>query len=354
MLTRRMLTFGGAAALAAGKPIRAGVYGVGHAHAMGKVEALRKLPEFELVGVCEPDTGIPRTHNALAGVRWISEKELLEDSTIEFIAVESRVQQSLGYARRAIDAGKFVHQDKAPGDDLPAFRELLAAAARKKLVVQMGYQWRYQPAMMAAIEAARNGWLGRVQHFRAAIDKPIAARERIELAKFRGGMMFELGCHLIDRATDLLGRPRNVTGHLWHHGAFDDTLADNTHAILEYEHAIAEIYVGASNPFGGEYRTLEISGTNGIVSVRPFGAPYRMRSHLNAAAGPCPAGVKVHEFPADPAPAFSPDLLEMARVIRQGAKPAYSAEHDLMTQDVLLRACGYPEPTGLRKGLRRD
>ncbi len=346
MITRRTLTLSGAAALAArgainGKPIRAGVYGVGHAHAMGKVEALRRLPEFELVGVCEPDPAIPRTHRALAGVRWISEKELLEDSSTEFIAVESCVQQSLGYARRAIDAGKFVHLDKAPGDDLRAFRELLAEAGRKKLVVQMGYQWRYQPAMMAAIEGARKGGLGRVQHFRAVIDKPMPARDRIGLAKFRGGMMFELGCHLIDRATDLLGRPKNVIGHLWHHGAFDDTLADNTHAILEYDHAIAEIYVGATNPFGGEYRTLEISGTNGIMSVRPFGSPYRMTSHLKDAAGPYPAGVKHHEFPLDSAPSFSPDLLEMARVIRQGAKPTYSAEHDLITQEVLLRACGY-------------
>ena len=37
----------------------------------------------------------------------------------------------------------------------------------------MGYQWRYHPAMAAAMEAARKGWLGRVYRFRASIDKPI-------------------------------------------------------------------------------------------------------------------------------------------------------------------------------------
>jgi len=343
MITRRTLAMAGAAtvssAAAKHKPIRAAVYGVGHAHAMGKVEALRKLPEFELVGVCEPDPSVPRTHKALAGVRWLSEKEVL-DEAIEFIAVESRVQQNLLYARRAIDAGKFVHIDKAPGDDLAQFRDLLAEAARKKLVVQMGYQWRYQPAMQAAIEAARNGWVGRVQHFRAVIDKPMSAKDRVELAKFRGGMMFELGCHLIDRATALLGRPKKVTGHLWHNGALDDNLADNTLGILEYDHAIAEIYVGSANPFGSEYRTIQITGTNGIMSVQPFG-PYRMMSHLKDAVGTYPAGRKEHVFPPDTLPGFAPDLLEMARVVREGAKPTYSAEHDLMTQEVLLRVCGY-------------
>lgn len=343
MITRRTIALAGAAAAVASgarnKPVRAAVYGVGHAHAMGKVEALRRLPEFELVGVCEPDSSIPRSHPALGGVRWLTEKEVLDDS-IEFIAVESRVQENLLYAKRAIDAGKFVHLDKAPGDDLARFRELLAVAARKKLVVQMGYQWRYQPAMQSAIEAARNGWLGRVQHFRAVIDKPMPAKDRIQLAAFRGGMMFELGCHLIDRATALLGRPKKATGHLWHHGAFEDTLADNTLAILEYDHAIAEIYVGAANPFGSEYRTIEITGTNGLMSVRPFG-PYRMVSHLKDAVGSFPAGRKEHLFPPDTSPGFAPDLLEMARVIREGAQPSYSAEHDLMTQEVLLRVCGY-------------
>ncbi|MBM3739585.1 MAG: Gfo/Idh/MocA family oxidoreductase [Acidobacteria bacterium] len=342
MLTRRALSMAAAAAAGSAKtkPIRAAVYGVGHAHAMGKVEALRTLPEFDLVGVCEPDSRVPRTHKALEGVRWLSEKEVL-DGSIEFIAVESRVQENLLYARRAIDAGKFVHIDKAPGDDLAKFRELLAEASRKKLVVQMGYQWRYQPAMQAAIEAARQGWLGRVQHFRAVIDKPMPAGSRVELAAFRGGMMFELGCHLIDRATALLGKPKSVTGRLWHHGAFNDTLADNTIGILEYEHAIAEIFVGATNPFGGEYRTIEITGTNGLMSVRPFG-PYKMVSHLKDAVGPYPAGRKEHTFPPDRRPPFAPDMLEMAKVIREGAKPSYSAEHDLMTQEVLLRVCGYP------------
>jgi len=185
-MTRRMLAMAGVAATAgtaAGKPIRAAVYGVGHAHAMGKVHALRSLPQFELAGVCEPDPGVPRTHKALHGVRWLTEREVL-DGSIEFIAVESRVAQNLLYARRAVDAGKFVHLDKAPGEDLAELRELLAEAERRKLVVQMGYQWRYQPAMQAAIEAARKGWLGRVQQFRAAIDKPAPAGTRRNSPRF--------------------------------------------------------------------------------------------------------------------------------------------------------------------------
>ena len=338
-MTRRL--FLSTAALAAGseaKPVRAAVYGIGHAHAMGKVAALRALPQFELAGVCEPDSTRPRTNKALDGVRWLTQKELLEDASIELIAVESRVQENLEYARQAVDAGKFVHLDKAPGTSLPRLQQVLADAARRKRIVQMGYQWRYHPAMQAALDAARKGWLGEVYSFRARIDKPTPPEDRRQLAAFRGGMMFELGCHLIDRATDLLGKPTRVTGHLWHHGKAGDALADNTLAILEYPRAAAEISIAAMHPHGNSYRTVEITGTNGSATVRPF-SPYRLITHLGDAAGPYPAGLKETEFPPDRAPSFSPDFLEMWRVIRQGATPTYSPQHDLMTQEVLLRAC---------------
>ena len=153
----------------------------------------------------------------------------------------------------------------------------------------MGYQWRYHPAMQAAIEAARKGWLGRVYLFRATIDKPIPPEDRRELAAFRGGMMFELGCHLIDRAVDLLGKPRKVTGILRHDSPLDDNLADNTLAILEYERALAEIRVSAFQPHGDQYREIEILGTNGKAVVQPF-SPLRLMVDLGEPAGPYKAG----------------------------------------------------------------
>jgi predicted dehydrogenase len=306
---------------------------------LGKVAALRALPEYEFAGVCEPDnTARQRGHKALEGVRWLSQRQMLEDPSIELIAIESRVRENLTYAREAVDAGKFVHLDKAPGANLPAFRALLEEAARRKRGVQLGYQWRYHPAMRAALAAARSGWLGDVYSFRARIDKPLAPVDRRDLASFRGGMMFELGCHLIDRATDLLGRPARVTGYLWHHGREDDALADNTLALLEYPRALAEISVAAMHPHGNAYRTVEITGSNGSATVRPF-APYRLTTHLRDAAGPYPAGLKETGFPPDALPPYCPDFLEMARIIREGAQPSYSRQHDLMTQEVLLKAC---------------
>jgi len=322
-----------------GDRIRVAMIGTGHGHAASKVKALRVLPEYEFVGICRPDTDEPAEGEAFHGVRWMRLEEVLEDRTIELVAVESLPGRNLTYAQKCVRAGKFVHLDKPPGADLAVLRAMLAEAGERKRTVQMGYQWRYHPGMQAAIEAAKEGWLGAVHRMRLSIDKPIEEEERRELARFRGGVLFSEGCHLVDRAIALFGKPQKITGFLRHESPINDGLADNTLAIFEYPHAMAEISVASFQPNGGKYRRLEIVGSNGVALVQPY-APLRLLIDLKAAAGPYKAGEQVIQPPAPPGPAYGPDFEELARIIRKGEKPSYSPQHDLITQESLLQACG--------------
>ena len=199
-----------------GERIRVAVIGTGHGHAASKIKALRVLPEYELVGICRPDLDEPAEGDAFRGARWLSMDEVLGDKTIELVAVESLPGRNLTYAQKCVRADKFVHLDKPPGADLVGLRTMLAEASERKRTVQLGYQWRYHPGMQAAIEAARKGWLGDVHRMRLSIDKPIGAAERLELAHFKGGVLFSEGCHLVDRVIDMFGKPDKITGNLRH------------------------------------------------------------------------------------------------------------------------------------------
>jgi predicted dehydrogenase len=313
--------------------------GAGHGHAASKVRALQSMPEYEFVGLCRPD-GDPAVDPIFQQVRPLKLAEALNGPAIELLAIEcADAAANLEYAQQAIGAGKFVHLDKPPGASLAGLRKLLEDAARRGRVVQMGYQWRYHAGMQAAMEAARKGWLGRVYRFAASIDKPIGAGERGHLARYRGGMMFSEGCHLIDRAIALLGKPQRVTGFIRHHSPLDDGLADNSIVILDYPNALAEISLAGFDPHGNQHRYVKILGTNGSAIAQPF-APVRLRVELKDAAGPYRAGLQTLEPPSPPGLAYTPDFAEMASIIRKGTAPSYSAEHDLMTHQVLLEACG--------------
>ncbi len=332
MLHRRgFLGLAGAAALAAAKnPIRAAVYGVGHAHARAKIRVLDKLPQLELVGVCPRD--VPERFDEAAGVRQLTREETLQDPSIHLIAVEAEVRVNLEYAHEAVAAGKFVHLDKSPGADLGSLRRLFARAAQQNRIVQMGYMWRYHTAMRTAVEMAKSGELGDVYMVRATINKPISAADRRPLAIFPGGMMFEMGGHMIDRIVDVLGKPKSAWGRMRHDGPFDDDLADNTVAVMEFDRAMAEVYVAALQPNGNSYRTFQILGTRGTTTVQPFSPDGHLM--LDMGSGPRKLELEIA------APPYETDFLEMASVIAEGRRPRYSAEHDLAVQETLLQVCG--------------
>lgn len=342
-LTRRTFTAAAGAQVlsAADDRIRVAVVGTGHGHAISKIRALRSMPEYDFAGVCLAIPDEPKNNDVLKSVRSLSLQELLNDQSIELVAIETAdFTLNLELAGRFIDAGRFVHLDKPPGADLARLRRLLQKAAEQKRVVQMGYQWRYQSAMKAAVEAARSGWLGRVYRVRASIDKLVKPDERRHLARYRGGLMFSEGCHLVDRAVAVLGKPVKVSGIIRHDSTLDDGLADNTLAILEYDHAVAEISLAGFRSNGTPYRVLEILGTNGSATAQPYAYPSRLTVDLVDAAGPYRAGVQILDMPPPPGPTYSPDFREMAAVMRNGLRPSHSAEHDLLVQETLLRVCG--------------
>lgn len=299
-MQRREFTTALFAAPAAPPRIRAAMIGNDHGHAASKRKALSSMAEYDFIGVVEPDAAF-------------------NDKSLEMIAIETRdYQRNLELAQLAIASGKHVHLDKPPGTSYEGLRDMFIIAREKKLAVQMGYQWRYHPGMNAVLDAARNGKLGRVYRFRASIDKP--ARE---MSPYKGGMMFIEGCHLVDRATALLGKPRKVTGFI--------PGDDNNLVVLEYDGVIAEISVANGDPNGNAHRYVEVIGTKGTAKASPF-APARVHFHME--------GEQPRSYDPPPFPTYTPDFAELAATIRTGKKPSYSFDHDLMTHRVLLEACG--------------
>ena len=60
--------------------IKIGQIGVGHAHAAGKMDVYRKSPEYEVVGVVEPDEKLRRQAEQQAtyqGLPWLTVEQLL-------------------------------------------------------------------------------------------------------------------------------------------------------------------------------------------------------------------------------------------------------------------------------------
>ena len=268
----------------------------------------------------------------------MSEEELLNDSSIQLVVVECWVWEALPWGKKVIAAGKHLHLEKPPGNEWAPFKELVEEARRKKLLLQTGYLWRWHAGVNAAIEAARNGWLGDVYLLRGSMNSDRGPEERAREAKYRGGGFFELSGHVIDRAVDLLGRPKKVQSWLRHDTSAADKLADNNLAVLEYDKTIATIFQAARMPGSGEYRSFEVVGTDGVFMVYPESSPPKMRVQLRKAQGPYKAGSQTIDLPVQPR--FIADFKELGHALKTGQPLKHSYDHELLLHETLLRASG--------------
>ena len=188
--------------------LKIGFLGAAYSHAPPKLALLRNHADFELVGVWDDDPKV-RDQVAGQGIPVLSQDDVLSQSDV--IAVESVVRDHARYARIALEAGKHVHLEKPPSLEFDDFQEIVQMARQKGLVLQGGYQYRHSPAFNAVIEAAREGWLGDVYMVRATMNNQLAVERRAEWAQYKGGVMYELGSHMVDAVVRLLGKPEQ--GH---------------------------------------------------------------------------------------------------------------------------------------------
>jgi predicted dehydrogenase len=320
--------------------IRIGLLGAGHGHAGGKLRVLEASPEFDVVGVAEVDPAVRercRRVDPFASVRWVSADELLEDRSVVAVAVEGRVQENLELARRALEAGKHIHLDKPAGSSLAEFRVVLDRARRRNLFLQMGYQFRYNGGFAFIREAVGEGWLGDLFSIHGTISSSIAPSARGELATFPGGMMFDLGCHLIDALVGLLGRPLTITPFIRHDSAEADTLADNTTAVFEFERAIAILETSAMEVGANQRRQFAVCGSEGTAVVQPIEPP-GVRLCLRQPKAGYQAGWQ--SVPVEDVPRYVRDFVEFAACIRGERRPSYNYDHDEAVQEAVLNASG--------------
>jgi predicted dehydrogenase len=320
--------------------LRIGQIGTAHAHAAGKMDAMRGLPElWEVAGIAEADKNrradLPKS-KTYSGLRVMEESALLAAPGLAAVAVETRVEDSCATAMRCIEAGKHVHLDKPGALDHAEFKHMRQTAETRGLTVQMGYMLRYNPAFELLFQAVREGWLGQITEIDAAMGKLAESSTRKTLGALPGGGMFELACHIIDAAITVLGKPDSVTAFSTPVGA--DGVKDNQVAVLRYEKATAVIRCNHTDPFGGPRRRFNVTGTEGTFEVVPLESG-KVNLSLTQARGSYKKGTQSVQIEV-PKGRYTGEFVDLAKVVRGEKKLAWDAAHDIAVHETVLRAAG--------------
>ena len=316
--------------------IKIGQIGLGHPHAHGKLDAIRKLSStYELVGVVEPNHSLRKS---IRDVKFIPEEELLGLKDLQAVAVETAVEDLAKTATRVIEAGCHLHLDKPAGPNLSDFQKLHQSAASRKLTIQMGYMLRYNPAFQFLFKAVHEGWFGEIMEIDAMMGKKASPDLRKELAIYKGGGFFELACHILDAAMYVLGsKPDKAQGfNLRTQKSSGDSFADNQLVVLKYPRATATLRCNHNDPFGFPRRRFNIAGTQGGMEIKQLESGH-FTLYLDRSRGNYQRGT--HSVQLEGGRSYVPEFEDLAKIIRGEKKLSWTPQHDLAVQETLLRVC---------------
>lgn len=325
--------------------IRMAQYGTKHGHAAGKIAAMRKNPDVEMVGVFEPDTQrrreLAQQDGPYQGLHWFAdERDMLDDPTIVAVASEGRNDESLDQTEEIVKAGKHVWYDKPAGDDWTRWQRTVALADEKGLIIQMGYMFRYHQGFQRIAAWAKSGLLGEVFGIRAHMSTCISESARRAISVHVGGICYDLAGHMLDQIVWLLGRPEKVTSFLRNDGGMVPGFEDNTLVVLEYEGAIAFVDIAAmeTRPMA---RRFEVYGRRGSAIMEPLEPARAIRLCLDSpregyAQGEqsVPLNVQTRQT------LYELELDAFLASITGKRPPTRSLQHELLVQETLLRCTG--------------
>jgi predicted dehydrogenase len=253
--------------------LRVAIAGYGLAGEVFHAPLVAATEGLSLVAVTTSDEGrAARARAAHHGVAVKPDAETLlrdiPDVHVLVVATPNRLHVPI--ARAALAQGIAVVMDKPLATQAAAAVELVEAFAAARVPLTVFQNRRWDGDFLTVARVVRSGALGditrfesRYERFRPQIDAD-AWREQ-PAADEGGGLLLDLGAHLVDQALTLFGPPLRVYAEIDRRrpGAVVD---DDVFVALEHDGGVrSHLWMSAVAPVGG--RSLRVSGTRAGIET---------------------------------------------------------------------------------------
>jgi predicted dehydrogenase len=205
-----------------GGAFRVAIIGYGHAGSVFHAPLVASTPGLRVAAIVTSSTD--RAHQARTAypeAEVVASAETIWQNARQYdlavVATPNRTHVELGLA--AVEAGLPVVVDKPLAATVADARRLIDAARRANQLVSVFHNARWSIPFLTAQRVIGSGVLGPVSSFEARLERfrplptPGAWREEGD-PREAGGLLYDLGSHLIDQARQLFGRPTHVYAEL--------------------------------------------------------------------------------------------------------------------------------------------
>ncbi len=261
------------------RKIKIAQIGTGHDHAPAAIKTLKLLSDiYEVVGfaIVPEDSynneSMQYEHNKrfYEGVPQMTVEEILNYPDLDAVCIETEDRALTKYALMAAEKGLHIQMDKPGGISDEEFDKLIDTVSEKNLVFHTGYMYRYNPAILKLKQDITAGKLGEIISVEAQMNCIHPLEKRDWLKDYPGGMLYFLGCHMIDVVYSLMGEPLEVIPLSCSSGLGGTVAKDFGMAVFKYKNGVSIAKSTAIEKGGFERRQIVVVGTLGTVEIRPF------------------------------------------------------------------------------------
>lgn len=143
-----------------------------------------------------------------------SVEEMLENTDIELVVVNTPVQTHFEYAKMALEAGKNVVVEKPFTVNVAEAEELAKLAEEKKLFVSVYQNRRFDRDYLQVQKIINEGKLGDIKEVEIRFDRfrtePSGKAHKENPEAVGSGSLHDLGSHLVDQAVQYFGFPEKL------------------------------------------------------------------------------------------------------------------------------------------------
>ncbi len=346
------------------KRIKIAQIGTGHDHACVVMQTLRLLEKeglYEIIGyasVPEDDCNLPEVSfkgnsASYEGVPRLTVEEILNYPGLDAVCIESEDRALTKYALAAAERGLHIHMDKPGGTEHEEFNRLIDTVKQRGAVFHTGYMYRYNPAVLKLKRDIADGKLGEIISVEAQMNCIHGIRKRNWLGNFPGGMLFFLGCHMVDLVYSIMGEPEELLPLSCSSGMDGTTAEDFGIAVFKYKNGVSLAKSTAIERGGFERRQLVVVGTEGTVELKPFEWLASPEECSKEVVSPQKTGIREaysdnwHEtgkFEYSPVHGrYDAMMRAFASYVTGEKQNPFDCEYERRLHGILLRACGRAE-----------
>ena len=288
-----------------------GMMGVYH------LQTLLELDGVSTVTIADSDPARAIEIARQLGVRTVETAEALLDSGLDALVIATATPGHAPLLRLAAQAGLPAFCEKPVALDLPTMDLVRDEVAKARIVVQVGFQRRFDPGYKAAHEAVAAGDVGRILVMRAATHDPVSPPADYIAAS--GGIFSDLHIHDFDAVRFVSGE--EIT-EVYADGAALDAQWVNELDDVDVAAAILQLSGGGlvlvsgtrRDPLGYDVR-LEVFGTgDSIVVGQDARSPIR-----SVESDAKPPSAAYRDFWDRFEPAYRNELVTFVETVRTGA-----------------------------------